>query len=49
MELAFEKTKIETKEERKHVKGLEQKVEVAYENIPKNAQMVELTATKNID
>jgi restriction endonuclease len=49
MELVFEQAKIETKEEREHVKGLEQKVVIAYEKIPKNTQIAKLIATENID
>jgi hypothetical protein len=40
---------LETKEEKEHVKGLEQKVVAAYEKIPKTVQMIELTVTKKID
>jgi hypothetical protein len=49
LELIFEQAKLETKEEREHVKGLEQKVVVAYEKIPKTTQMAELTTTEKID
>jgi hypothetical protein len=31
------------------VKGLEQKVVIAYEKIPKNVQTTEFTVTENID
>jgi hypothetical protein len=47
--LVFEQAKLETKEEKERMKGLEQKVVVAYEKIPKNAQTTELTATEKID
>jgi hypothetical protein len=49
LELVFEQAKLDTKEEKERVKGLEQKVVVAYEKIPKNKQTAELMATKNID
>jgi hypothetical protein len=35
MELIYEQAKIETKEEREHMNGLEQRVVSAYEKIPK--------------
>jgi hypothetical protein len=47
--LVFEQAKLETKEEREHMKGLEQKVVIAYEKIPKTAQTTELTTTEKID
>jgi hypothetical protein len=43
--LVFEQAKLETKEERERVKGLEQKVDIAYEKIPKTAQTTELVKT----
>jgi hypothetical protein len=49
LELILEQAKLETKDEKDHVNGLEQKVVVAYEKIPKNTQMVELTVTEKID
>jgi hypothetical protein len=45
MELVLEKAKLKTKDEKEHVKGLEKKVVIAYEKIPKNAQTTELTVT----
>jgi hypothetical protein len=45
LELIYEKAKLETKEERERVNGLEQNVVGAYEKIPKTAQRAELTAT----
>lgn len=49
MELVFNQAKLDTKEERERVKGLEKKVVVAYEKIPKDKQTVKLIMTKNID
>jgi hypothetical protein len=49
VELVFKQAKIDTKEERERVKGLEQKVVIAYKNIPKTAQMTELMAMEKID
>jgi hypothetical protein len=40
---------IETKDEKDHTNALEQKLVIAYEKIPKNAQMIELTMTEKID
>jgi hypothetical protein len=45
LEFIFEQANIETKEERERVKGLEEKVAVAYEKIPKTAQAYKLTVT----
>jgi hypothetical protein len=49
MELILEHANIDTKEEKDRANGLELKVVVAYEKIPKNVQMTELTVTKKID
>jgi hypothetical protein len=49
MELIFEQAKLETNKEREHMKGIEKKVVVAYENIPNTAQMVKLTTKTKID
>jgi hypothetical protein len=45
MELIFEQAKLDTKEERECMKGLEKKLVVAYEKILKTAQTDELTTT----
>jgi hypothetical protein len=42
LELVLEQAKLETKDEKERVKGLEQKVVVAYEKIPKNSNLPKL-------
>jgi hypothetical protein len=49
LELVLKQAMIETKDEKDHTNALEQKLVVAYEKIPKNAQMIELTMTEKID
>jgi hypothetical protein len=49
LELIYKQAKLETKEERGSENGLEQKVVITYENIPKTVQRDELTAAENID
>jgi predicted nucleic acid-binding Zn-ribbon protein len=47
--LVFEQAKLDTKEEKECVKGLEKKVSAAYEKIPKNAKTFKLTTTDKIN
>jgi flagellar hook assembly protein FlgD len=47
--LVLKQDKLETKDEKDHTNRLEKKLVTAYEKIPKNAKMVKLTVTQNID
>jgi hypothetical protein len=47
--LVLEQAKLETKDEKDHMDRMEQELAIAYEKIPKSAQMTELTVTQKID
>jgi hypothetical protein len=49
LELVLEQVKLETKDEKYHMDRLEQGVVVAYDRIPKSAQIAEPTTTQKID
>jgi hypothetical protein len=49
LKVGYEKAKSEIEEERKCLKGLEQKVAGTYENIPQVVQNEEVATMKNID
>jgi uncharacterized coiled-coil DUF342 family protein len=49
LELIYDQSNLDTKEEREHVNGLEQKVVETYEKIPNTAQRAELIVAEKID